>query len=386
MMKKRKKLKKWNKYLLLMAIIFIAIVLMHTLYCQNNKSVSKKVVIPKITTKKVSSNKLSMTLVGDCLIHSYVYKDALNADGTYSFSKMFTEVASLIKNRDLAYYNQESNIGGSKLGISSYPRFNSPNEIGTDMVEVGFNMVSLANNHTLDKGEEGVLNSVAFWKTFPGVYTSGEAASLEERNNIRIEEKNGIKYAMLSYTTITNGLNPALGKEYLTNVYSNEKAKSDIDRIKNKVDLIIVAMHWGEEYYTNETAGQREIANYLSSLGVNLIVGNHSHLIQPVQMVNDTLVFYSLGNFISAQDTKDKLTGALINLDINKKNGKIEFSNIKANLIYTSFSYSIPRNFKIYPYTMLNNNILKNYELYYNKYKSILNKYTNMVEVVNIND
>ena len=377
-MRKRRKLKRWVKVLIL--ILFIILIL----FClYNNGHDNKKIVKENnnTTTKKhKDTNALSMVMVGDCLIHRFVYSDASNSDGTYSFSKMFTEVESLIKNHDLAFYNQESVIGGKALGLSAYPRFNSPEEIGDDMVKLGFNLVSLANNHTMDKGEKGVINSVNYWKTKPGVYYTGQALSNEDReNNIKVQEKNGIKYAFFAYTTVTNGLLPTPGKEYLTNIYSNEKVKNDIEKVKDKADLIIVSMHWGEEYTANPNASQKEIAKYLSDLGANLIIGNHAHSLQPVEMIGDTLVFYALGNFISAQDTADKQTGALVTLDINKKDGKITFNNIKANLIYTYFKGS--RGFKIYPYTKLNNSLLNNYQSYYNKYKSVLTKYTDIVEV-----
>ena len=385
MNKKKRKLKTWVK-IFLFIILFVLIALTLFYFYE----ASKVVVQPKDansdktkTTRSTSkpSNKLSMVMVGDCLIHRFVYTDALRSDGTYSFDDMFTEVAPLIKGYDLAFYNQESIIGGKSLGLSAYPRFNSPKEIGDTMVNLGFNLVSLANNHTMDKGEKGVINSVNYWKTKPGVYYTGQALSNEDReNNIKIEEKNGIKYAFLAYTTVTNGLLPPSGKEYLTNIYSKEKARRDIDRVKNKVDLIIVSMHWGEEYTTNPNSNQKQVAKELSEMGVNLIIGNHAHSIQPVEMINDTLVFYALGNFISAQDTPDKQTGALVTLTINKdQNGKITFKDVKANLLYTYFKAS--HNFKVYPYAKLNNGLLNNYETYYNKYKAVLTRYGNIVEV-----
>ena len=248
------------------------------------------------------------------------------------------------------------------------------------MVNLGFNLVSLANNHTMDKGEQGVINSVNYWKTKPGVFYTGEALSNEDReSNIKILEKNGIKYAFFSYTTVTNGLLPPTGKEYLTNIYDKAKVKKDIEKVKDKVDLIIVAMHWGEEYTTSPSSNQKQVAKDLSDMGVNLIIGNHAHSLQPVEMIGDTLVFYALGNFISAQDTPDKQTGALVTLNIKKENDKITFSDIKANLIYTYFSGS--KNFKVYPYSKLNNSLLNNYESYYNKYKSVLTRYTDIIEV-----
>ncbi len=387
--KKRKKrhLKRWVKIVLIILLVLL-IVLVSYLVINKFKSSDEKVKkdenkkeLTITKEKEKASNTLSMVMVGDCLIHRFVYTDAKNSDGTYSFSKMFTLVAPLIKNHDLAFYNQESIIGGKALGLSAYPRFNSPEEIGQDMVNLGFNLVSLANNHTMDKGEKGVINSVNFWKTQPGVYYSGQALSKEDReSNIKVLEKNGIKYAFLAYTSVTNGLLPPSGKEYLTNIYSKEKVQADIDKVKDEADLIIVSMHWGEEYTTYPNESQKKIAKELSDMGVNLIIGNHAHSIQPVEMIGDTLVFYALGNFIAAQDTTDRQTGVVVTLNINKDDdGKITFSNIKANLIYTYFKGS--GNFKVYPYTNLNNTLLNNYQSYYNKYKSVLTRYTDIIEV-----
>lgn len=382
MMKKRKIL----QFSIIITLLLIIALLFAWYVSFSKKSKEVKIKVENKTTTKVTkktekeSKELSLVMVGDCLIHKFVYTDAKESDGTYNFDKMFSEVKDLISGHDLAYYNQESNIGGKSLGLSAYPRFNSPEEIGDTMVNLGFNLVSLANNHTMDKKEAGVINSVNYWKTKPGVYYSGEALSESDRNdNIKVLEKNGIKYAFLSYTTVTNGLVPDNGKEYLTNIYSDEKAKSDIDKIKDKADFIIVAMHWGEEYVTDPNESQKKIASYLSSLGVNLIIGNHAHSIQPVQMIGDTLVFYALGNFISAQDTPNKLTGAIAYAKVKLEDNKIKFYDISADLIYTY--YKGGRIFKVYPYTKLDNSILNNYEIYYNKYKEVLNKYSDIIRV-----
>lgn len=380
-MRTKRKLKKWVKVLLILILLSLFGLILLSLKPSGKKENTKKSSTTSKTTEKKPSNELSMVLVGDCLIHRYVYTDASNNDGTYSFSKMFTEVSDLIKDHDLAYYNQESNIGGKSLGLSAYPRFNSPEEIGDDMLNLGFNLISLANNHTMDKGEKGVINSVNYWKTKQGVYYTGEALSWEDReSNIKVLEKNGIKYAFFSYTTVTNGLLPPTGKEYLTNIYSKEKAQNDINKVRDKADFIIVAMHWGEEYTTNPSSNQKQVASDLSKMGVNLIIGNHAHSLQPVEMINDTLVFYALGNFIAAQDTVDKQTGAIVSLNVKKDdNGKITFNNVKADLIYTYFKNAT--NFKVYPYTKLNNSLLNGYEKYYDKYKAVLTRYSNVVEV-----
>lgn len=204
--KKKRKLKIWVKVVISLIVLAILSYLAYSLYIKyvktNNVKDDKKIIteVPVTTTKKPESNELSMLMVGDCLIHRFVYTDAKNTDGTYNFDKMFTEVSDLIDGHDLAYYNQESNIGGKALGLSAYPRFNSPEEIGDTMVNLGFNLVSLANNHTMDKGEQGVINSVNFWKTKPGVYYTGELYQ-KKIEKVILELKKKMVLSMLSFHT-----------------------------------------------------------------------------------------------------------------------------------------------------------------------------------------
>lgn len=325
----------------------------------------------------------SLFMVGDCLIHSAVYGDAdRDNDGVYDFTSMISEFGDIVGSHDLAFYNQESILGGTEIGLSTYPRFNSPYSVGDAFRNLGFNMVSLANNHTLDRGEQAIVNSKNYWNQFKdSVITAGSYQSQEERDEIVIKEVNGIKYTLLSYTTDTNGLRAPKGKEYFVNTYDNEKAKNDIEKIKDKVDVIIVAMHWGEEYNQGITNSQREIAEYLSSLGVNIIIGHHPHVVEPIDYIGNTLVVYSLGNFISAQRGVEKLTGGMVSLNIKKtvENDvtSISLENVKVGLTYTysDMSKSYRTDFKVYPYQKLNDNILKNYQSYYDKYMNIMLKY-----------
>ena len=318
----------------------------------------------------------SLVMVGDSLIHSSIYEDAKQKDGSYDFKPMIENIKPLIQNYDLKYYNQETILGGTELGLSNYPRFNSPYEVGDAFIDAGFNLVSLATNHTMDKGEIGVINSHNYWQKHSDIYTAGSYTSFEERDIPVIKEVNGIKYSFLSYTTWTNGLYPESGKEYLNNVYSNELAKADIERVRDQVDVIIVAMHWGTEYSHGVSQEQQEIANYLSSLGVNIIIGTHPHVVEPIDFINNTLVIYSLGNFISDQVGIERLTGLMASVDINKTvedhNTQIELTNVKAELLYTDSNNYGKRNFKVIPYTQLNNTILPNYKEYYQTYKNIV--------------
>ena len=322
-------------------------------------------------------------MVGDALIHSAVYQDTKQADGTYDFKPMLELIKPISSQYDLVYYNQETILGGTELGLSNYPRFNSPYEVGDAFIDAGFNMVSLATNHTMDKNEQGVINSVNYWSQHKdSVVYSGQWTSFESRENevSQIYEKNGIRYAFLSYTTWTNGLETPAGKEYLNNVYSDEKASADIAKVRDKADVIIVAMHWGVEYSLGVSYDQERIAKFLSEQGVQIIIGAHPHVVEPVEYINDgkTFVIYSLGNFISDQEGNERLTGLMMSLDIKKKvdiddSVTVTVENPKAELIYTKSYYGRKRNFKVYPYSQLNTNLLSNYSALEEKYKGVVN-------------
>jgi len=365
-------------------IIFISIVFV-LLVCFKYENINyKKYEEPIIKEEIVPEPKeLSLLMVGDVLIHRSVYNDALKKDGTYDFTKMFTDIKDVVSQHDLAFYNQESIIGGKKLGYSAYPRFNSPKEIGDAMVDMGFNLVSLSNNHTMDKGTKAITHSLNYWKT-KDVLTAGSYLSQEERNAVVIREKNGIKYALLAYTTVTNGLKNQSGKEYMWNIYDEETVKKDVEKLKNQVDVLMVSMHWGVEYTNTPNESQRKIAKYLASLGVDIVIGHHPHVIQPIEYIDNTLVLYSLGNFISAQDTKDRLTGAMVSVKITiDEENNINYSDLNAQLVYTYYNKSW-RNFKIYKYQNLNTELLSNYKTMYTKYNNILTSLDKSVSVVSL--
>ena len=378
--KVKKKLKKSVKVIFVLLILVVGIFSVSKISNFSKKEEPKKVVPKKKKEKKEKDYSLRMFMVGDALIHSCVYQDAKQADGSYDFKPQLQYIKPISSKYDLVYYNQETVLGGTELGLSNYPRFNSPYEVGDAFIDAGFNLVSLATNHTMDKNEEGVLNSVAYWKKHENVVTSGQWSSQEERDQVRIYEKNGIKYAFFSYTTWTNGLETPVGKEYLNNVYSDEKAKADIEKVRDKVDVVIVAMHWGIEYSLGVSPNQEEIANYLSNLGVDVIIGAHPHVVEPVEYINDgkTFVIYSLGNLISDQEGNERLTGLMMELTIKKHvdkedNVTVTVENPKAELTYTKSNMGGKRNFRVYPYSQLNNNILPNYMSLYEKYKGVVN-------------
>lgn len=355
----------------------------------NNKSGIKEPIIEKPI---IETTKLSFIGFGDALLHTGVYTDAktseIGAEGynIYNFKPMFSEISEKLKEYDLKFYNQETVIGGKNLGVSNYPAFNSPDEIGDNLIDLGFNMVNLASNHTFDKGIKGAIYSADFWNKKQNILTAGSYTSLEERNKIKIYEKNNIKYAMLSYTYGTNGITVPKGYEYLINVWPmdkwenyekyKEQVKKDIESVKDQVDILMVSMHFGTEYVYIPNKYQKDSAQFLSDNGVDVIIGTHPHVVQPVEFINNTLVIYSLGNFISGQDTNPRKIGGVVAFDIVKETEneivkKTEITNVKIDLIWTH--HKNYKQFKVIPFNKLTDQILKDNKKTYEEFINYMN-------------
>lgn len=391
MRSKKKKIKIFRLFILLILIA------LGTYFILNlNKENPKKETVKKETKEikeETKTSKLSLVMVGDALLHSSVYKDAYS-NGIYDFSKQIEYIKPIVQKYDLAFYNQETVLGGTELGLSDYPTFNSPKEFGDNMIDAGFNIVNLATNHTMDRGEKAILSSNEYWKSKENeVLSAGSYSSFEEAAKIPIKEKNGIKYAMLSYTYGTNGIAIPQGKEYLVNIYSDEKAKADIEKIRDKVDLLLVSMHWGVEYQPEPNEEQKRQAEYLSSLGVDVIIGTHPHVIQPVTYINNTLVIYSLGNFISAQDTDGDyncMVELMSSIDIVKETkankSKIKLENLNNELLYNYFKKGGKwYDFKVIPFSQMNESYNSDYRRLHEKYSNVVKKYDENIPVNGIN-
>lgn len=348
---------------------------------------------PKAKRLFTRAHSLSLVMAGDALLHTPVYNDAQKLESSkvvYDFAPMFAPIAPLVARYDLAFYNQETILGGVELGLSSYPSFNSPQEFGDCMLKLGFNLISLANNHTLDKGERGVRAMLEYWhrqEKERAIAIAGSYVSQEDRAKPRIYEKNGISYALLAYTYGTNGIPIPKGKEYLVNVYTKEMLAQDIKALRDKVDLLLVSMHWGIEYDFTPSKEQRELAAFLASLGVDIVIGNHPHVIQPIEKIGNTLVIYSHGNLISAQKGTNKRVGMLTSVrihlfDTKKREAllarreagefvpRVSLSDVRAELIYTHHENG--KSFRIYPLRKVNDKILPNAKQVYKDYTKIL--------------
>lgn len=279
---------------------------------------------------------VSFLAVGDNLIHGAIYYYNNNGDGTYSFNHIYETTNYLTQKADVAYINFETIAAGTELELSSYPTFNGPVEIIDGVHSAGFDWLSGASNHTFDRGEIGILKELEYVNNFDDLYISGIHKSKEDAETLHVMEKNGLKMGLLDYTYGLNGFVLPEGKEYLVDLIDKEKMKEDIRRLKEISDVQIVSMHWGQEYQFEPNEEQKELAQFLSDEGVDVIIGTHPHVIQPMDYItgkdgNETLVMYSLGNFLSAQDENYRMLGGMAtwNMEYNKTKKELTFKDVK---------------------------------------------------------
>lgn len=291
--------------------------------------------------KEPEEKRVSFFGAGDNLIHNCVYWQAEKnvSGGGYDFKPMYRYLADDISNADIAYINQETILGGTEMGLSSYPLFNSPQEVGRDMIELGFDVFSQATNHSYDKGEKGLENTYNFYQN----NSSAVCVGLYKRGDetIKYVEKNGIKIAFLNYTYTTNGLSVSPDSEYYvaTADYENNCAEmaAAVKRADENADFVVCFLHWGDENQTSPNEIQRRSAEILSAAGCDAIIGTHPHAIEPIEYVNDTLVVYSLGNFISAQVNPVNLIGGTVTFDFCVKGDEKKIENVHFRPVVNHF-------------------------------------------------
>lgn len=272
---------------------------------------------------------INLMMIGDILAHEGVYNSGKYPDGTYNYDHLFTHIKDDIKASDISIVNQEVILGGVELGLSGYPCFNSPTELGDALVTAGFNVVCHATNHALDKGAAGLDNTMNFWKEkHPEIAVLGIHQTQEDydNNNVYLYKKDGVTIAILNYTYGTNGIPLPKGREYMVSLLNEDKIEKDLEYAHANADFVVVCPHWGTEYVYQPDSSQKYWAQFFADHDVDLVIGTHPHVIEPVEWVrgadgNFTLVYYSLGNFVSNQDRIPRMLGAMAKVTITKKNG-----------------------------------------------------------------
>jgi len=273
---------------------------------------------------------VTLTMTGDILLHDRIHKYCLQEDGTYNYDAIFANMAERIAGADLALVNQEIILGGKELGISGYPSFNAPVEVGDALVNAGFDVVLHGTNHALDKHGKGVTNTLAFWEeTYPQIGVLGIHDSVEDKEEIYVAEAEGIRIAILNYTYGTNGIKMPEDMPFAVDMLEEETVIRDIARAKELADFVIVCPHWGTEYKLTPDSRQEKWTKLFLEQGVDAVIGTHPHVIQPVEWLTNEetgekmLVFYSLGNFVNwtsdfGDGIANRMVGAMANIALER--------------------------------------------------------------------
>ena len=342
---KKKKIN-YKKFFIASSILILAIIAVTIGITSAIKLVStgKEEILPENT--KPEDIVINLVAVGDVMCHTTNFNAAYNTNTkTYDFTPVFSNVAKYITKADIAIGNLETTFAGADRGYTGYPTFNSPDALGYALKNIGIDVLSTANNHSLDKGYAGLVSTLDKLDEI-GIAHMGTARNEEEQNKILVKDVNGVKIAFLSFTYGTNGIPVPAGKEYSVNLIEKETILNQINAAKEQeVDIICASMHWGIEYEQKQSQKQTELADYLFNQGVDIIIGNHAHVVEPMEKKTITLengtekevfVCYALGNFISGQTFEHTKTSVILDMNIRKsvENGEIAIDSVDYVPIY----------------------------------------------------
>lgn len=335
--------KKLFKYIFILALfIFLILKMSSVIFAPNDNSKETKITE---TSSKPEPITIHMSAFGDTMCHLTNIKNAYDSSSkNYDFSNVFKNIRKYTENADITIGNLETTFAGNSRGYTGYPTFNAPEILGQNLKDIGVDVLTTANNHCMDKGNSGLVSTLNFLDNY-GIAHTGTARSENEQNTILIKDVNGIKIAFLSYTYGTNGITIPSDKPYSVNLIDKELIKKHIASAKEQnVDVICVSMHWGIEYKLKPNSTQKELANFLFDNGVDIILGSHPHVLEPMEKrtitlndgtTKDGFVIYSLGNFVSGQIYANTKSTVILDIQITKNSeGKISIDSVKYTPVY----------------------------------------------------
>ncbi len=301
-----------------------------------NKEVLLEAVSEEMTEEEIPEEPATLTLVmvGDILLHEPVQRSALQEDGSYNYDEIFANLKEDIQEADLAIVNQEVILGGEALGVSGYPTFNASFSVGDALVNAGFDVVCHGTNHALDKGRKGLLNCIDFWsEAYPEIAVLGIHDSEESQDNLYIYEQEGFKIAILNYTYGTNGIPLPKDMPFAVDLLEEAQVIEDIKRAEELANFTIVCPHWGTEYQLEASKEQQKWTKLFADHGVDLVLGTHPHVIQPIEWYEDELlVYYSLGNFVnwtsqSGKGIANRMVGGMAEVTLTIEDDEVTISD-----------------------------------------------------------
>lgn len=262
------------------------------------------------------SSSFTFAGVGDNLIHQAIFSQYEMGVTDYDFKEDYALMKPYIEAADLSFINQETICAGEEFGLSHYPQFNGPTQILDAVADTGFDWLAASSNHSLDKGSDALLAELNYLhENYPDISVTGAYRNEEESNQHIVREVNGIKVGLLGYTYGLNGIPLPEDMPWLVELIDEDQIQKDMEEISKISDVQIVSMHWGTEYHTEIEAEQQALAQKMNEWGVEVIIGTHPHVIKPAEIIQgekqDTLCYYSLGNFLSAQDTNEGMVGGM---------------------------------------------------------------------------
>lgn len=290
---------------------------------------------------------------GDNLLHKGISDYSQREDGSYYFVPIYSDISVAASAADIAIINQEVPLGGTELGISGYPNFNAPHEVVDALANAGFDVMTLATNHMLDKGAEGVISTLNYIRTsYPDMITTGAYLSAEERENIAVKEISGVRIAFLNYTYGLNGHDSA---HVIINQIQDDLMLSDIAKAHAMADYVVICMHWGEENQMEPTGEQRRLAKLFADADVDLVIGTHPHVVQPMEVLtgedgHQTLVYYSLGNLVSLQHQTANMLGGVAEVTITMQDGQLLSADYGYSFVVTQWDENHAGS-RVYPWS-----------------------------------
>ncbi len=292
--------------------------------------------------------RVTIAAVGDVLMHIPIINSVHDPESdSYAFNEVFQPVEPYVSWPDYSIGNLETRMAGSIVGYRGYPRFNTPSDLAGHLSECGFDLVATANNHCLDWGWAGVVNTISYLDE-AGLDRIGTFSSAEERMEPFIIDLKGIRVAFLNYTESTNGLTIQADYQFCYNSLDAEVVIGEASHAREiGAEFIIAVLHFGNEYRRDPSESQREIARQLCEGGVDAVIGSHPHVVQPIEILEvdrqgepvECLVAYSLGNFISCQRDRYRDSGIILYVELEKFEDSVSIASVEYLPVWVQKAY-----------------------------------------------
>ncbi len=300
--------------------------------------------------EEIRIEKVTIASVGDIMCHSPQFRSVYK-EGVYDFTGWFEPIKKHIEFADIAIGNLETTFSGKEKGFSGFPRFNAPEQLGDALKYAGFDIITTANNHSLDRNNYGIVSTLDNLDK-SGLLHIGTYRNEDESEKLLIMDTKGIKIAFMNYTYGTNGIPIPKNNPHAVNIINKEKMLLDINKAKELgSDVIVFYLHFGQEYVRKPSSEQKELVDILFQNGVDIVLGSHPHVIQPMEFKEyksdegqerKCFVIYSQGNFISNQRDKYCDSGliTIINIEKNFNTNKTEISHVDFIPTWVDKSYT----------------------------------------------